>query len=399
MNLLLADIKITRTKKLAFPVLLWFVLAFIAVLAETLRGSIQNYYIFCNGFWHSIHQQNLYANYGLDIYHYGPSFACLIAPFALLPDWLGVTLWTLANAWILYYAFRRMPFNRTTLLAVLLFSAIEMMTSSHNTQFNPMVAAWLILAFVLIEEEKDIWGTLFIAAGLFTKIYGGVALLFFLFSRHKPRFILYFIGWSVVLFCLPMVLSSPAFVWQSYHDWVHALAVKNAKNISGVAAANAQDMCVMGIVRRVFHPGGFKDWMVMIPAAALIALPLLRFKAYASEVFRASYLALLLITVVIFSTASESATFVIAVSGAAIWMGIQRKPLEPWKLVLLVLVLLITSLATTDLVPRVLRRPIKFYSLKALPPFLIWMAIIAQLAFQRFTAADSIKKSSFDKEL
>ncbi|RFM30442.1 glycosyltransferase family 87 protein [Deminuibacter soli] len=388
MNLLLRNIRFSRTKQIAFPVLAWFVMAFVAVLAETLRGSIQNYYIFRDSFWHSTHFQNLYANYGLDIFHYGPSFACLIAPFAILPDWLGVTLWTLANAWLLYYALRRMPFERTTFLIILLFCAIEMMTASHNTQFNPMVAAWLVLAFVLIEEEKDIWGTLFIAAGLLTKIYGGVGLLFFLFSKHKIKFIGFFAGWMLLLFCLPMLISSPSFVIESYQQWIHALVIKNNKNISGAAVASAQDMCVMGIIRRLFHPEGFADWMVMAPAAVLLALPLLRFKQYAAFAYRASYLAVLLITVVIFSTASESATFVIAVAGVAIWYGLQDKPINKWQIALLLLVWVVTSLATTDLVPRILRKPIKTYSLKALPPFIVWLVLIAQLLFTQFTAKE-----------
>lgn len=388
MNWLSASVKITKKRAVEWPVLLWFVLAFAAVLAETLRGAIQNYYIFTGSFWHSLHQQNLYANYGLDIFHYGPSFACLIAPFALLPDWLGVTAWTLMNAWILLYALRRMDFGHTTFLIAVLFCAIEMMTSSHNTQFNPMVAALMILAFVLVEKEKDFWATLFIAAGLLFKIYGGAALLFFLFSKHKFQFAWSFLFWTALLFVLPMPLSSPSFVTESYHQWVSALAVKNSKNISGLSYANAQDMCVMGMIRRIFHPAGFADWMVMIPAAVLLALPLLRFSQYASKAFRASYLALLLISVVIFSTAAESATFVIAIAGVAIWYGIQPKPLPAWKIAVLVFAWFITSLTTTDLVPHALRVFIKSHSLKALPPFVVWIILLIQAGFARFTNWD-----------
>jgi hypothetical protein len=390
MNFLLGSLRLPNKRSIGIPVLLWFALSFAAVLAETLRGSINNYLIFKQVFWHVVHQANLYANYPTeyqDTNHYGPVFSLVIAPFAVLPNWMGVILWSMVNAWVLFYAIGRLPVGVKQVQVVILVTALELMTAIHNVQFNPMLTAWLILAYVLVEKENDFWATLFIAAGFMVKLYGIAGLLFFVFSRHKLKFVFSFFFWLAVLFCLPMLLSSPSFIVQSYYDWLDALVVKNTKNIGDLTVSNMQDICVMGMIRRIFHPAGFADWMVLLPAAALIVLPLLRFGQYASEAFRLRYLAIVLISVVIFSTSAESATYVIAVAGVAIWyiLSYQRVP-AAWVHALLIFMLLFTSLSPTDLFPAYVKRHlIRPYSLKALPCFIVWLVLIGEVWLRQFT--------------
>ena len=398
MNFLLTSLRLPNKRKIAVPVFIWFALAFAAVLAETLRGSINNYLIFKQVFWHVIHQTNLYAGYPAeyqDTNHYGPVFSLLIAPFALMPDWLGTILWGMANAWFLFFAIRRLPIGGKSIQVVLLVTALELMTATHNVQFNPMLTAWFILSFVLVEKEKDFWATLFIAAGFLVKLYGIAGLLFFVFSRRKLTFTWSFVFWIAVLFCLPMVLSSPAFIVQSYHDWLDALIVKNSKNIGDLSVSNMQDICVMGMIRRIFNPAGFADWMVLLPAAALLALPLLRFSQYKHLSFRLSYLALVLISVVIFSTSAESATYVIAVAGVAIWYILHcgHKP-ATWVHAVLIFMLVFTSLSPTDLFPAYLKRHlVRPYSLKALPCFIVWLWLIAEVSFRHFIPAKKTEQA------
>src|SRR3954452_9974521 len=101
------------------------------------------------------------------------------------------------------------------------------MTACHNVQFNPMVAAWIILSYTLVEKEKDFWATFFLVLGLLSKVYGIVGVLFFVFSKHKIKYIASGIFCLIVLFSLPMVISSPAFIIQAYKDWVITLSEKN----------------------------------------------------------------------------------------------------------------------------------------------------------------------------
>lgn len=203
-----------KKQSITLPVLLWFLISIAAAIAEMSRGesSINNYLIFKGVFQHLIHQQNLYSLYPneyFDSNHYGPLFSILIAPFALLPLYVGCFLWCIANAALLLYAVRQLPLIFRTQQTILLIGVLELATSVHNVQFNPMLTSWIILSYTFVKKQKDIWATLFIAAGLLIKLYGIVGLVFFLFSENKVKFIGYFIMWMVILFALPMLISSP----------------------------------------------------------------------------------------------------------------------------------------------------------------------------------------------
>ncbi len=390
MKFVFKDISIFN-RKIPVPVFLWFVLAMIAAIAEISRGhaAINNYDIFAGVFEHTLAQKNLYTPYPAeytDTNHYGPLFSILIAPFALLPDYLGCFLWCVANAGILFYAIRQLPFTKTQQNIILLIALVEMMTAIHNVQFNPMLTGWIILSFVLVEKEKDFWAVLFIVAGFYIKIYGIAGIAFFWFSRHKLHFIFSFIFWLIVLFCLPMVLSSPPFIIQSYKDWLHALVEKNAQNVDALDDNFMQDISVMGMIRRIFHYDTLRNYLITVPAAVLYALPFLRISQYKYFRFRSSYLCLAMIGVVIFSSSAESSTFVIAVSGIGIWYILQDMPRQKWQYYLLGFVIILTSLSATDLFPPYVRENwILPFSLKALPCFTIWCVLVYQLLLKDFS--------------
>jgi hypothetical protein len=114
-------------------------------------------------------------------------------------------------------------------------------------------------------------------------------------------------------------------------------------------------------------------------------IPLLRFKEYKNLLFQLRYLAALSIFVVIFSSSSESPTFIIAVAGVAIWFITQDYPIQKWVWVLLINVVLITSLTATDIFPGWLRMKFIVYSIKAFPCCLVWFACIYQLLFDEIS--------------
>ncbi len=390
MKFLFRSVSIGAKYKISIVAILWFVMAAAAVLAEVLRGpnSVNNWFIYKGVFNHTLQQVNLYAEYPseyFDMNHYGPLFSLVVAPFALLPWWPGCIIWCLANAWFLYYAIMKLPLQQRQRSIILLVTAIEMMTSVHNVQFNPMLTAWIILAFVLVDKEKEGAATFFIAAGFFIKLYGIIALVSFLFSKHKIRFVLSFAFWMVVLFCLPMLISSPHFITQSYVDWYHAIIDKNIQNTDGTLVGGMQDISVQGMIRRMMRNPNFSQLWVLIPAGLLYVLPLAKIKAYRSQLFRLLYLALSLIMVVIFSSSAESPTYVIAVAGVGLWFVLQPSPPAKWAMAALVFVLLLTSLSATDLFPRFLKKNfIVAYSLKALPCLVVWLIIWWQLMRQKF---------------
>ena len=386
--------RIAVGKQIRIPVvaLIWFSVSLIAVLAKVLHAPMNNYFVYQGVFWHTLHQTNLYQPYPAEYYdtnYYGPVFSFVIAPFALFPWRLGCILWCMANAGFLYYAIMKLPLSYQQRMGVLLISFLELITSLQNVQFNPMLTAWIILAFVLVHKEKEWAATLFIAAGFLVKLYGIIALVTFLFSRRKWQFVLWFAVWMVVLLCLPMLISSPRFVVQSYMDWFEAITSKNEENIAQTLSGGPQDISVPGMVRRIFKQPYFSGLWALVPAAVLYLLPLLRWRVYGAKMYQLLYLSLSLIMVVIFSSSAESPTYVIAMAGVGVWFVVQPTPPSRRAIAALVFALLLTSLSPTDLFPRFIRTNyVTRYSLKALPCLVVWLVIVWQLLQRPFVVND-----------
>ena len=369
---------------------IWFLFPMLACIAEISRGlgDINNFLIYKQVFWHTIEQKHLYLSYPLDyndVNHYGPLFSILIAPFALTPIYIGCFLWCLLNVGFLFYAIKQLPLSQKSIRFILFIGVFELITSVHSVQFNPMLCGMILLSFIAIEKEKIWLGTFFIVAGTLIKIYSVVGLLFFLFTPHKKKFIYTGIVWLAVLVCLPMLISSPQYIIDSYIDWYEVLIEKNGQNIESSMFAGMQDISVMGMIRRIFGVYDMPNIFVTMPAGILMLLSLLRFSLWGNPLYRFNYLALLLIGLVIFSSSAESPTFVIAVVGYLIWHVQQPyKDTFPYK-VLLVLMLLLTIFSPTDLFPKFIREQyILRYSLKALPCFVAWLAVVYTLLFSQF---------------
>ena len=374
------------------PVLtvIWFLFPMLACIAEISRGlgDINNYLIYKQVFWHTIEQRHLYLSYPqeyADVNHYGPLFSVLIAPFALMPVFVGCFFWCLLNVAVLFYAIKKLPVTILQQRWILLIAVFELITSIHSVQFNPMLCGMILLSFTALEKEDVALSTFLIVAGTLIKIYSVVGLLFFLFTPHKKKFILYCAGWFVVLFCLPMLLSSPSFIIESYKNWLAVIVEKNGQNIVSSMNAGMQDISVMGMIRRTFGAYQMPNLYVTLPAGILMLLPLGRVDFWKNQAYRLHYLALLLLGLVIFSSSAESPTYVIAVVGYLIWHVQQPNNNTLGFKMLMALVLLLTIFSPTDLFPRFIREQyVLRYSLKALPCFIAWLAVVYTLFFSQF---------------
>ncbi|MCC8423373.1 glycosyltransferase family 87 protein [Mucilaginibacter sp. UR6-11] len=378
----------------------WLWVLYIAVAAYTClfkytRHIDNNYKIFRASYYHARAGKNLYdaypQEYG-DMYYYGPVFPVIIAPSALLPHAWGFLLWELANAIAILVAIHLLPFTIRQKNQLLLLCAIEYANAVFYMQFNPAITAMILLSFILVERGKDQWATLFIVLGFLIKLYPVIGLTFLLFSRNKGKFILWAGIWLVVFAALPMLLSSPSFVINSYPQWLAAVHGKVGLN---AYFDSPQDICVMGVARRVTGNINVPNLPFLIGGAILFLLPLLRFKQYKSFMYRAQVLASALIFIVIFSTGAEHPTYIIAVTGVFIWMLIQDKPYSTINIIFLVLVLVITGLGLTDAVPKFIRQPyIARYSVKAWPVIIIWVKIVYELLLKDFVT----QKSKIDQQ-
>ena len=378
-------------KKWNLIAIFWFGVPFIALILEVMRSPVQinNYLIFKNVFWHTIQEQNLYDFYPnsySDKNHYGPLFSLLIAPFAIFPDYIGVILWGMFNVSILFYAVQKLPVSNWGKSIILLVSLIETLTSIQNVQSNPMICSWIILTYVSIKDSKLGLAALLIVAGTLIKVYGIVGLPFIFLSKDYKKIVGYIILWAFILFCLPMFISSYEYIIQTYKNWYLSLVEKNSENLLASENGGMQDISVMGFFKRITGHYTLKNFYFLAPAATIMLMPLYRFSKLNNLKYQLTYLAQILIGVVIFSSSAESPTYVIAVVGFAIWYVLYAPKPPVWLYILLILTLLLTVFSPTDLFPRYLREAFVLkYSLKTLPCFIAWLIISFNLLFNNFS--------------
>jgi len=358
---------------------LWTLLAVVAGLTKIAPHRHNNFLIFRGVFWHTIQKLSLYDFYPTeynDHNHYGPIFSLVIAPFAVVPDAIGLLGWLVVLALGMYYAVRRLPLEEGRQIFLYWFCAHELLTALQMQQFNIAIAAIIIGSFAAIEKGREVTAAFLIVLGTFVKLYGIVGLAFFFFVKRKPRFILALIGWSVVCFVAPMLISSPEYVIGQYVEWYERLAAKNGENTFSLM----QNISLLGMIRKISGSASYSDLLVILPGLALFGLPYLRFGQYRHLAFRYAILSSVLLFVVLFSTGSESSTYIIPFAGIALWYATSPWKRSGWDVALLVFAFVLSSLSPSDLFPRSLREAYVLpYALKALPPTLIWLRLSYEL--------------------
>ena len=391
-----------RDKRTMFS--LWMLMVIISVGLH--MHNFNNFLIFKYSFWHALNQLNLYIHYPdeySDLYHYGPLFTLIIAPFAVIPSiWVAVFLWHLALAWFLWWAIQNSTLPKKNLVFMIWFTAHEMLNALGMSQFNVATAAMILLTYTAIRRGQDMWAAFWIVLGTLVKIYGIVGLAFFFFAKSRPKFVMWLMVWTVVLIALPMPFFGIEYELGQYAEWFKSLSEKADENM----LSDFQNISLLGMVRKigyavtaglpayyeVFASAGkqydatnwwvstWNDLWIIIPAMVYSALPWLRFKQYRSHSFQLMCLALVLMIVNILSTGAENSSYIIAMLGVAIWYIA-----VPWKrsrldLYLLIFCFFLTSLSCTDIFPAYIRTYwIRAFSLKALPVVIIWMKIVWEM--------------------
>lgn len=360
---------------------LWLLLPVIATLLKLSKHN--NFLIFKYVYWHTIEQLPLYVAYDeyWDTNHYGPFFSLVIAPFAMLPVRWGLFFWLIVLSLSLYYAIRKLPFPDRKRIFLYWFCAHELLTALFMSQFNIAIAAIIVATFYCIEKEKDIWAACFIMLGTFVKLYGIVGLAFFFFSKHKVKFLLALLGWALVMFVAPMAISSPDYIISQYVGWWDSLSAKNAENIF----SGGQNISLLGMVRKISGCASYSDLWLILGGLIIFGLPYLRIAQYKYKAFRYALLASVLLFVVLFSTGSESSTYIIAFVGVGIWYWSVPWKRSKWDIALMVFAFILTSFSPSDLFPAYLRKEfVQPYALKALPCAIIWFKLSYEMCFRNY---------------
>ncbi len=378
--------------------------------------NFNNFLIYKYTFWHAWEQKDLYASYPLDHYdvnHYGPIFSLIMAPFAIIPSiWVGVFAWHLALALFLWWAIKKSSLSFECQVVVIWLTAHELLNALGMSQFNVATGAMILLSYGAVYKGKDKWAAFWIVLGTLVKVYGIVGLVFILFSKNKPKFIMWLAIWTIVLILLPMPVFGFEYVYGQYVSWANVLAEKGQENL----LSDFQNISLLGMIRKIGYAcsmgldnyyavfmrettpvvtnwwiSTWKDVWVIIPAMVYSALPLMRIRQYGNHSFQLMLLALVMMFVNIFSTGAENSSYIISMTGVAIWFIA-----VPWKrsrldIFLLVFCFILTSLSPTDLFPGYIRTFwIRAFALKSLPVTIIWLKLVWEMCTRDY----SIKKNA-----
>jgi hypothetical protein len=335
-------------------------------------NRFNNYTIFEKSFEHLKNHQDLYILYPeehWDLYKYSPSFSVFFAIFNILPDWLGLSLWNLLNAIVLllaiYYLPRLSSYHKGLILIIVL---IELMTSMQNVQSNALIAGLIVLSFGLVEKNKSFWATLCIVFSMFIKLFGIVGFALFLFYPKKWKSALYALFWTGFLFILPLLFVDFEQYTKLFSSYMNLLTNDHDASFG---------YSVMGWIHSWFSIEINKNFIVAV-GIIIFLLPFYQIKLYKEFAFKYLIVSSILIWIVIFNHKAESPTFIIAMTGAALWFVQSEK--NTLNIILIASAFILTTLSPTDIFPRYLREEfVKPYTLKAFPCILIWIKIIYEM--------------------
>lgn len=337
-----------------------------------------NFIIFRRSFDHLLAQSNLHIEYPseyYDLFLYHPSFAILFSPFSLLPVPVSLILWLIVCSVVMFYSIRSLPINQEQKVFFWWFILIELVTSLHSQQTNPLIGALGLLTFSFLEKGKTKWAALFPILAFCIKGYGIIFAALFMFYPKRTSFVRYSVFWLVVLAVLPFPFVGPQHFVQLYEDWYACLIQDHGVNYG---------ISIMGLVK-TWVPSFQHQNVALIQyiGVFLFALTWLwtlfsrRFQSVNERLLTLSYASL---WVIIFNHASESPTFVIAIQGVALWYIVIGSSHYPWGKLLALFVFMFSILATTDLYPLSWREGFFHpHMIKVIPCIVVWLVLQIQM--------------------
>lgn len=157
------------------------------------------------------------------------------------------------------------------------------------------------------------------------------------------------------------------------------------KNACNASLVGYQNVSLLGMVHRITGNANFSNLYLLLPGIFLFLLPYMRIQQYRNVGFRMAFLASIMLFVVLFSTGSESSSYIIAVIGVVIWYTTVPWKRGKWEITLMVFVFLLTSMSGSDIVPKFIRKQfVQPYSLKALPCVIVWLRLIYEMCTKNY---------------
>ena len=306
-----------------------------------------------------------------DLFKYSPTCALAFLPFNWLPTTVGLFLWNLINMLLPLWALHQIIGLRTKTRNILaLFLLAEGVTSLLNSQSNGLVLGLLMMSIGAFQREKTGKAVFLILASGFIKIFGWIFFLMFLIRpKSIPKAMLYGVFYSLVLMAIPLLFVSRDYLISEYRWWFVLL---------GQDSNTYLKLSFMGWLQSWFGFVPPKNMLLFI-ALLLQIIPLwwrIKRESSARSItnFSLLYGSSLLVWVVLFNHMSESATYIIAIGGIALFFSADDNPIDRMTILILLMVFLLTILGPTDIYPRAIRYWIvETAQLKAFPVLVAYL--------------------------
>ena len=318
---------------------IFFIGLFLAILIavkEVIGLSYNNFQIFTFGsldFWSGI---NTYTDWNhlspkgrpLDNFLYGPLFSILFTPFTFLPGRTGVICWNIFTYSLFFFSIFTLPhqINFAGKKFIFFYSLLLLLATLLSVQFNPVVAAFFLFSFTLLEKKHGFWAVLIICLSGFTKVYGIFQIAMILFYPGFIKNVLYAFLISFLFLLLPLIHIPANELALYYQSWIqkvmdHSEALHRFSIYRPICTLNNAIEPFMGIIS-------------LAVLAFIISFALFKMKQFReSFTYRVRLLGIIMSWAILFSAGSEKHTYVIAVTGYAIWYLFSSKTqFDKWLL-------------------------------------------------------------------
>jgi hypothetical protein len=165
----------------------------------------------------------------------------------------------------------------------------------------------MLLTWVLSERKQFFWATLCVVLCFCVKGYGGIIGVLFLYQKQLPKIISYGLFWLVILNAALLLFISPDLLIQYYRDWFVL--------ISGTEILETFSFYT---VLKLLHLGSISEIYILV-FSVLLLFSFLAIQYFTKQRNVVHTVSFLLIWVIVFNRAAESATYIIAMAGVILW--------------------------------------------------------------------------------
>lgn len=251
----------------------------------------------------------------LGVFIYLPLFNVLFTPFIIFPAWFGAFLWNFFTYTLFYKSIFNLPekFSFKEKKFIFFITCLLLFATMLSMQFNPIVAAIFLFSYTALEKKNYLLAILLISISGLTKIYGIIQFSMLLFYPKLWKNVLYTLGIFITLLAVPLIKYTPSQLFLLYISWKDAIAFHSTKQ-GGFYSIYRPFFEIFDAVGKYNTIISASIFLILI---MLLLINLKKFKK--STIKRAQYLGVLMSWAILFSLGSELHTYVIAMTGYAIW--------------------------------------------------------------------------------